>query len=82
MAQLVERDLAKVEAAGSSPVSRFFIFTKRKGYPMDSPFFFVKEEPKRALPTFEFFASLRSLQNQGPPDLVQRLAQEVLLGQR
>ena len=81
MAQLVERDLAKVEAAGSSPVSRFFIFTKRKGYPMDSPFF-VKEEPKRALPTFEFFASLRSLQNQGPPDLVQRLAQEVFLGRR
>ena len=25
VAQLVERDLAKVEAAGSSPVSRFFI---------------------------------------------------------
>ena len=24
VAQLVERDLAKVEAAGSSPVSRFF----------------------------------------------------------
>ena len=27
VAQLVERDLAKVEAAGSSPVSRFFYFT-------------------------------------------------------
>ena len=27
VAQLVERDLAKVEAAGSSPVSRFFNFT-------------------------------------------------------
>lgn len=26
VAQLVERDLAKVEAAGSSPVSRFFYF--------------------------------------------------------
>ena len=38
VAQLVERDLAKVEAAGSSPVSRSFSFTKRKGYPMDSPF--------------------------------------------
>ena len=25
VAQLVERDLAKVEAAGSSPVSRFFV---------------------------------------------------------
>ena len=28
VAQLVERDLAKVEAAGSSPVSRFFIALK------------------------------------------------------
>ena len=28
VAQLVERDLAKVEAAGSSPVSRFFIYRK------------------------------------------------------
>ena len=26
VAQLVERDLAKVEAAGSSPVSRFFLW--------------------------------------------------------
>ena len=30
VAQLVERDLAKVEAAGSSPVSRFFIFAIQK----------------------------------------------------
>ena len=29
VAQLVERDLAKVEAAGSSPVSRSFYFPKR-----------------------------------------------------
>ena len=28
VAQLVERDLAKVEAAGSSPVSRFFYALK------------------------------------------------------
>lgn len=28
VAQLVERDLAKVEAAGSSPVSRFFYCRK------------------------------------------------------
>ena len=28
VAQLVERDLAKVEAAGSSPVSRSFLFLK------------------------------------------------------
>ena len=31
VAQLVERDLAKVEAAGSSPVSRSFYFHKEKG---------------------------------------------------
>ena len=35
VAQLVERDLAKVEAAGSSPVSRFF---HAKGYPRGYPF--------------------------------------------
>ena len=29
VAQLVERDLAKVEAAGSSPVSRSFCFNKQ-----------------------------------------------------
>ena len=29
VAQLVERDLAKVEAAGSSPVSRFFYCRKQ-----------------------------------------------------
>ncbi len=29
VAQLVERDLAKVEAAGSSPVSRSFYLTRR-----------------------------------------------------
>ena len=28
VAQLVERDLAKVEAAGSSPVSRFFLLSE------------------------------------------------------
>ena len=35
VAQLVERDLAKVEAAGSSPVSRSF---HAKGYPIGYPF--------------------------------------------
>ncbi len=30
VAQLVERDLAKVEAAGSSPVSRFFYCRKQE----------------------------------------------------
>ena len=34
VAQLVERDLAKVEAAGSSPVSRFF-------YSCKAGFFFI-----------------------------------------
>ena len=29
VAQLVERDLAKVEAAGSSPVSRSFLFSEK-----------------------------------------------------
>ena len=33
MAQLVERDLAKVEAAGSSPVSRSLLH--EKGHPVD-----------------------------------------------
>ena len=30
VAQLVERDLAKVEAAGSSPVSRFFLLPQTR----------------------------------------------------
>ena len=38
VAQLVERDLAKVEAAGSSPVSRSY-FLHEKEYPKDTPFF-------------------------------------------
>ena len=33
VAQLVERDLAKVEAAGSSPVSRSFLFLRFKRLP-------------------------------------------------
>ena len=36
VAQLVERDLAKVEAAGSSPVSRFCYM--QRGILMDTPF--------------------------------------------
>ena len=40
VAQLVERDLAKVEAAGSSPVSRSFI-TRKKEYPRGCSFFRV-----------------------------------------
>ena len=39
VAQLVERDLAKVEAAGSSPVSRSF---HAKGYPIGYPFLHEK----------------------------------------
>ena len=38
VAQLVERDLAKVEAAGSSPVSRSY-FLHEKEYSKDTPFF-------------------------------------------
>lgn len=33
VAQLVERDLAKVEAAGSSPVSRSFCLNKQNFFP-------------------------------------------------
>ena len=51
-------------------------FHKKKGISIGYPFLFVKEEPERVLPTFEFFASLRSLHNQDPLDLVQRLAQK------
>ena len=43
MAQLVERDLAKVEAAGSSPVSRSFLLEaemlENQAFP---PFFLLK----------------------------------------
>ena len=45
VAQLVERDLAKVEAAGSSPVSRSFI-TRKKEYPKGCSFFSCKKSPK------------------------------------
>ena len=41
VAQLVERDLAKVEAAGSSPVSRSFI-TRKKEYPRGCSFLYHK----------------------------------------
>ena len=45
VAQLVERDLAKVEAAGSSPVSRSFL-TRKKEYPKGCSFFSCKKSPK------------------------------------
>ena len=41
VAQLVERDLAKVEAAGSSPVSRSFYFLKRTDISKRCPSFCV-----------------------------------------
>ena len=44
VAQLVERDLAKVEAAGSSPVSRSYFYTKRISF-MDI-LFSCKKSPK------------------------------------
>ena len=37
VAQLVERDLAKVEAAGSSPVSRFFVAQKSGRLHLETP---------------------------------------------
>ena len=39
VAQLVERDLAKVEAAGSSPVSRSFYFISNPMFMWDLGFF-------------------------------------------
>ncbi len=68
VAQLVERDLAKVEAAGSSPVSR-----SQKGHPNGCPFF-VPEDGRvskrdRTRTAFEVSAPLRSSLNRGPPDL-------------
>ena len=44
VAQLVERDLAKVEAAGSSPVSRFFYF--RNFAECKVPFLFLPMQRK------------------------------------
>ena len=44
VAQLVERDLAKVEAAGSSPVSRSFLH--EKGASKRMPLFSCKKSPK------------------------------------
>ena len=41
VAQLVERDLAKVEAAGSSPVSRFFIVRNSSSSSMKELLFFL-----------------------------------------
>ena len=41
VAQLVERDLAKVEAAGSSPVSRSFI-TRKRSIQVDALFCIIK----------------------------------------
>ena len=48
MAQLVERDLAKVEAAGSSPVSRFCFVKKGIRWVL----FFVQKEPLFSLVKF------------------------------
>ena len=47
VAQLVERDLAKVEAAGSSPVSRSY-FLHEKEHPRGCSFFRVRRA-QRAL---------------------------------
>ena len=69
VAQLVEHDLAKVGAAGSSPVSR--LVKKRDGSGRNHLFFL------RALPrarSSSVCVLLRSAQDRGPPDLLRRLA--------
>ena len=58
VAQLVEHDLAKVGAAGSSPVSRSLLC---KGHPMDV-FFLNAASTQR----FEIYAPV--VANQRPPD--------------
>ena len=52
VAQLVERDLAKVEAAGSSPVSRFF-----HAKDIRKDILFAWNEPCRAQTEFRKFSS-------------------------
>ena len=42
VAQLVERDLAKVEAAGSSPVSRSLFLSGNQGKLMVSAIFYIQ----------------------------------------
>ncbi len=49
VAQLVERDLAKVEAAGSSPVSRFYFFKKSHDL-LFMTFFITKKQRHLLLP--------------------------------
>ena len=69
VAQLVERDLAKVEAAGSSPVSRFFYFLKTghwNKFPMTG--FFIYEKAATSTCARLSPRHLRSLCSQFPPN--------------
>ena len=68
MAQLVEHDLAKVGAAGSSPVS-CSIETQKD---IRKDVFFVFTSPAGAR-GFEVSAPLRSAQSGRPPDVLRRL---------
>ena len=56
VAQLVERDLAKVEAAGSSPVSRSFLLEAEILYLQGFPPFFLLKKGCIHLNTVEYTA--------------------------
>ena len=66
---MVTRDLAKVETAGSSPVYRFI---QRRGHPDGCPFSF--ERAPSGARSSSVSASLRSVQNRHPQDVVNRLS--------
>ena len=68
VAQLVEHDLAKVGAAGSSPVSRSL---KKRDILNDMSFFVMNPA---GLEHSSFYVPFRSSQNRRPPDALRRLA--------
>ncbi len=76
MAQLVEHNLAKVGAAGSSPVSRSEL--KEKDIPYGMSFSFNRAQPVPEKSHTETCSRsplpLRSAQNRRPLDVVRRLA--------
>ncbi len=67
---VVEYRLAKARVAGSNPVSR--LRKRNEGIRMDTLVSFFESNP--GLEGSNVSASLRSVQDQGPPDLVNRLA--------
>ena len=70
VAQLVEHDLAKVGAAGSSPVSCSRKTKKRTSKRMS---FFFASEPRPELEDSRSSLSFRSSQSKRPPDVLRRL---------